>query len=183
MDALPKYIQNANKVIARIAHEPDQTWNRTQRELGAELGLSQPELSNIARILRDSGHIKHGHTLTGRGKVRALVLTDDTPLSATPPRSVPAEDRKMSPEEAMPGAWNLQELTLEQVGLAVMRMINHAHDTEERHLKTKSELNERISQYRDRLTEERNLRIRMGQEIDQLRAELNKYTATRGAVA
>lgn len=172
MDALPKYIQNANRVIEVIAAEPNHTWTKTQRELGERIGLNQPDLSNIVKLLRDTGKVQHGHPLPGRGRMHALVLVDDTPYASVPMRNtLESEQHVLTPEEAIEGAWDLGELSVEQVGLAVVRMIRQATSADERHVKTRSELNERLSRYRDQLSEERQLRINMAQNLQKLERE------------
>jgi DNA-binding Lrp family transcriptional regulator len=189
VDSLPKYIQNANRVLDVIHAEPDNTWVDTQRKLGEKLGLSQPDLSNLIRLLRENGRIQHGAALPGRGRIHALVALDATPLdnNAVRLRSVDDEqDRALNPGEEMTGAFELGSLSVDQVGLAIIRMIRKASFAEERHVQTRSELTDRLSAYREQMASERDIRMNLARKLEKAErtnADLEREVSTlRGEV-
>lgn len=168
----PKYIQNANCVLERLAAEPDRTWHGTQRELGDALGIPQPELSSLLKMLRAQERVVHGAPIPGRGRMHKLVLVDDTPLVG----AVPREPRPMLLQEGdeLTGAVSLADLTSEKIGIAVLRILRKHWDDEERYLRVRNELTENIRTLKDQLSHERQLRISMATDRDRMEREIEE---------
>lgn len=192
--ALPKYVQKANQIIETIAEEPNRVWSRTQRELGEHLGFSQPELSNLLGILQEAGRVRKGNPLPGvRGRNYAIELADATPLDA-PVRKKPRdhEDRPLKPGEAVEGPVELQSLSLDQIGAAVIRSLKDTWDRAERSSQYQTEQSTKIKELREQLGHERQFRVRFAseketlerqledreQQINQMRAQINQLIMT-----
>ena len=165
----PKYISNANRIIERLAQEPNHTWRGTQRELGEELGMQQPELSSLLKMLRSQERVEHGTPIPGRGRMHEIVLVDDTPLSGAVPREV--RSPLLEPGEELAGAVSLQDMTAEKVGIAVLRILRKHWDDEERHTRIRAELAESIRNLKEQLSHERNVRITMANDREKLERE------------
>jgi DNA-binding MarR family transcriptional regulator len=80
MASVPKYISDANRVLAVIASEPGRRWTKPQRELGDRLGLRQPVLSYILRLLENEERIERGEALPTRGRTYVLIVVDASPV-------------------------------------------------------------------------------------------------------
>ena len=184
-----KYIQNANRIIDALAEQPDKIWKGTQRELCAKLELSQPELSNLVSLLVETGKVRKGQPLKGvRGRNYALELADASHLDDNVPRRAKPKDRVLDPGEAVDGPVDLQGLTLDQIGAAVLRTLQQTWEKAERAAHTQSEYLARIREYREQLSDERQFRTRMvaekeklehkleqkDEEISRMRGEINK---------
>lgn len=175
---LPKYIQNANRIIDILAEQQDKTWKGTQRELCAQLGLSQPELSNLISVLAEAGKIRKGNPLPGiRGRNYSIELVDAAPLTAALPRRARNHDRALQPGEAVTGPVDLQTLTLDQVGAAVLRTMQQTWEKAERAANNQSEHMTRIREMREQLNEERQYRIRFATDKEKLEKQLEAKDA------
>lgn len=176
---LPKYVQKANQIIETISQEPNRVWNHTQRELGEHLGFSQPELSNLLGILQEAGKVRKGSPLPGvRGRNYAIELTDATPLDA-PVRKKPRdhEDRPLKPGEAVEGPVELQSLSLDQIGAAVIRSLKDTWDKAERSSQYQTEQSAKIRDLREQLGAERQFRVRFATEKESLERQLEEKDA------
>ena len=187
--ATKKYIQNANRIMDALAEQPDKIWKGTQRDLCVKLELSQPELSNLVSLLVETGKIRKGQPLKGvRGRNYTLELVDASPLDPDVPRRAKPKDRALEPEEAVDGPIDLQGLTLEQIGAAVLRTLQQTWEKAERSAHMQSEYLGRIREYREQLSDERQFRTRMvtekeklehkleqkDEEVSRMRGEINK---------
>lgn len=197
MLTLPKYLQNANRILTILVDQPNQAWAKTQRELGEQLGFTQPELSALLRLLREQGRIRAGSPLPGvRGRNYVIELVDGElftePILRRPldtnPNNDPNEDRALSSDEELPSALDLGELTVDKLGVAILRTLRDAWEKEERFATLRTEQLSRVRQLRDQLSEERRLRVRaveekasmeracrdLETENQRMRAEINK---------
>lgn len=181
---MSKKIEHANRIIEKLAEQPDYTWVRTQTELGKEIDLSPSELSARIRELREMGKIRLGQPLPNRGRNFALVLIDPEPLDASTAlgsRRTQEEEQPLLLKDHLEGATNLMEWSPEKIGLAIVRYIKESSKNEERFIKVRSEQQDRIRRFRDELTTQRNINAHVIDERDKLglRAEnLEKELAT-----
>lgn len=153
---LPRYIQKANQVIATIAECPDKTWTSTQRELGLKLDISQPELSNIIKLLLDNKKIEKGEPIPGvRGKNHTLILSDETPFEKAVARNKTRADYEMSKEHMDLFVRSMQET-----------MVVHENIREKQ--------NNRLREYREIINNERKLRLELLEQKDALTLEVKQ---------
>lgn len=90
-ETLPRYMTKANHIIEILQAEPDQTWKKSQKDLSARVGLSQPELSSIVKLLLANRKVVKGDPIPGvRGKNNRLVLVDKAPFTEAVQRVVGA---------------------------------------------------------------------------------------------
>lgn len=176
---LPKYIQNANRIIDVLSEQPDKIWKGTQRELCGVLDISQPELSNLISTLAEAGKVRKGNPLPGvRGRNYALELVDGTHLTtALPRRGRAQQDRPLQPGEAIQGPIELQSLSLDQVGAAVIRTLHSTWEKAERASHYQAEQMARIKDMREQLTQERQYRTRYATEKENLERQIEERDA------
>lgn len=179
---LPKYIQNANRIIEVLSDQPERSWAKTQRELGERLGFAQPELSTLLKLLFEHGKIRRGAPLPGvRGRNYVIELVDDTPFMgpvARRRRTVDGErdpeDRPLRPEEEIPAnVMSLADLTVDTIGAAVLRALNDAWSKERRHAEIRSEQIARLRQFQEQMSEDRKVRMRLATEKEALERQLH----------
>lgn len=186
---LPKYVQNANRIIEVIAAQENQTWDRTQRELGEALDFSQPQLSNLLKMLIDTGKIRKGGRIVGtRGGTCVLELVDAEPLEGRVRREKKMSDRPLEPQEEISNGLDLGTMTLDHIGAAVVRLMKRYWEQEERFNQMRGDYLQRNRELREQLQDERRLRIRLAtdkenlerqtqdqeQDITKMRGEINR---------
>lgn len=177
---LPRYMQKANNVIQTIAHEGNGTWIKSQRELGESLHLSQPELSNIVKLLVENDKLVKGAPLPGvRGKSHVLILKDHTLFEESVPRTGAAptlsfhpNDRAAEPAEVANGITDLRKLDVKFIGEGVIQLLKESWDEREHHLQVRTEQNARIREFREQLQKERQTRIHLVDERDLLNQKI-----------
>lgn len=182
MAQLPKYMQKANQILAVLNEQPDHVWRKTQRELCETVGLSQPELSNLVKLLSENGKVRKGDSIPGvRGRNRVLHLQDGTffeepvrrVVKDEEPQPFRPEDRPLAPEDILDGPVDLRGLTPLQVGKSVIAMIESLTADRARHEHFRDEQNNRLREYRDLLAKERALRARLAEERDRVQHEVD----------
>lgn len=183
---LPKYIHNANRIIETLAQQPDKMWSKTQRELGEQLGFSQPELSTLLKLLLDHEKIIRGAALPGvRGKNYVIELVDETPFTHSVSRrrssakNASSSDRALAPGEEVQGVINLGDLTMDKIGLAVMRALQAAWAKEDRHVEIRSEQMQRLRDFREQLSDERRLRSQLVSDKEALQRQVHELEHTQ----
>lgn len=186
----PKYMQKINLIIATLSEEPNMTWTRSQRELCDVLHISQPELSNLINLLINNDKIIKGEHVPGmRGRSHVLILKDPTPFDEVIPRVTPLvgfrpEDRVVEPLEEVMGMTDLRQLDTKMVGQAVLDVLKEAWESKNRNLEIRTEQNARLREYRDQLHKERQIRMHLADERDQLLQQIetltNEKTEVRG---
>lgn len=180
MDKLPKYVRNANKIIQILDGQDDKVWDRTQKELSNEVGISLAELSTLLKTMIEAGKIKKGGPLVGhRGRTSKLILVDNTPFETSIRRELNrrTDDRVLLPEEEVNGVIPLKGITVEQIGSAVVRTLKTAWKNEENYIKNRGDQLNKIKEFRDRLNEERELRARLVAEKDRYARRLEEMEA------
>lgn len=148
----PKYVEEANAVLATLAAAPNQTWTKTQRELATQLELPQPVVSLRIKLLLEHGRIRKGAPLPMRGRNHALVVVDTTPLSEDAvrrPRTViHLDDDKPRQEEGQVPSMVLGEFSAERIGHAIMQTLQESWQREEANARVQAQQNEAIRQFR-----------------------------------
>ena len=157
---LPKYIEEANLVLATLAAVDGGTWTRTQRDLADELGLPQPIVSLRLKLLMEQGRIRKGNPLPMRGRNHALVVVDSTPLdeSVRSQRSHQRlrhedADRVLSEEEeattvSPARVVRLDDFTPEMVGNVILQTVRDMWEREEQSRLLQTQQNEAMRQFR-----------------------------------
>lgn len=171
---LPKYVHNANRIIETLALLPNKSWTKPQRDLADQLDISLPEFSALIKTLIDAGRLRRGAPLAGvRGRTYIIELVDDTLLTSPVRRELAAQTNdRMEPGEAIDAPLNLQTLTVDQIGYAVMRMMKQVWEERERNSESRSQQVSRLRDMREQMDSERQARIRLADERATLEAKL-----------
>lgn len=135
-----KKTENIQKIISKIAEQPNQTWTLTQRELGSQIGIAPSELSVLIKQLRSEGRISQGERLPYRGSTYALRLDSTTP---TQPKTPSRDCGKV---------FDLTSLSFDDLHSATAALLKAAAAQESEFKNKLKERDARIKDYRDLIT-------------------------------